>query len=283
MLLEEVTTLVKLVILRNIRDPDYESIVNKMANGFRTEGMYLGTRKFAFHVGEKKYVVILTEVEKGTGELVTEVDTSLESGEEGELVIRVFYESGSALSSIGREIERIRVEDNCDGPIGKVARFIERKQGLKEFTLNSAVMVCYYGGAFCTNCILGECKVNKSSKKSSEICTACSSKLGFHTDSLTRTEEATSTSNSQRDCSDIYTLSIGDKRTLCLRIASDNEDFDYKPSNSRLYDDGIGENIELSHGSIFKLAKEDELYDDKGNKTFIKHGVIGEIGENDIR
>ena len=77
-------------------------------------------------------------------------------------MIRVFYESGSALSSIGREIERIRVEDNCDGPLGKVARFIERKQGLKKFTLNSAVMVCYYGGAFCTNCILGECKVNKS-------------------------------------------------------------------------------------------------------------------------
>ena len=138
-LLEQVASLVKLVILRNIRKPDYESIVNKMANGFRTEGMYLGTRKFAFHVGQQKYVIISTEVDD---KLFTVPGTSMEVGEEGDLVIRVFYESGSAMSSIGREIERIRVEDNCEGPLGEVARLIERTQGLHKFTLNSAVMVC---------------------------------------------------------------------------------------------------------------------------------------------
>ena len=154
--------------------------------------------------------------------------------------LRVAYESGSGMSSIGRAPDQFEVH-TFTSAMEVAAQHLEQEHGLAR-RLQSCVLVAYLGSDFCASCAL---KLPHGSKR-------CGSTLHWHRD-------RGGGGNSQESTPNI-TLSVGAARTLSMELRLPPRHSPRGGGSS--YTLGVGPDMEaqfeLLHGSEFVLEPQDE-------------------------
>ena len=192
------------------------------------------------------------------------------------------YEQGTALNSIGHHPTK-SPNRKAGKALLDLARALEVYYNLPPGSLNHSSMVMYTGSNFCVRCCLKEKHVG------------CHQVLPYHADVLKNGQKKKTSSetknnfskaingNSQRNNTDIYSVTIGDGRIVGLRCVRKDE-FKGKSVNSKnstLQEQELrGKNVHLEHLSLFKLSYHDETADKKG--THVEHGMQTPIGDDSV-
>ena len=177
------------------------------------------------------------------------------------------YEVGSGRSSIGRNLQQLKIFDFCEEMETLVQGYEDRSGGQEHYT--HVTLVIYHGKSFCASCALTSIGVNHGTKR-------CASWLGGHRDNG-------GSSNSQVERSMTRTLSVGATRILSMEMLSRNEDGMNWSSVP-----GTTVDFELKDGSEFVLDTGDEVEMERTGRGGMMvngawfHGMVTAVEDNGI-